>query len=89
MTGYDFYSHWRGKKHYDTPPVVVGQEHSHLCGKKCLSKLGSVGLEGTLPLTWEKDSVFMRLSEVFTAICTKNFCKNLVLFLPAAMFALS
>lgn len=65
------------------------REYSHSRGKKSLRKTLCCEWEGTLPLAWEKESVFMRLSEVFAAICTKNFYKNLVLFLPAAMFSLA
>lgn len=50
-------------------------EHSHLRGKKSNCPDMPDKLVGTLPLAWEKDSVFMRHSEVFAAICMKNFYK--------------
>ena len=47
----------------------ISWEHSRLRGKK--SYRGSMLniAKGTLPLAWEKDAVFMHISEVFAAIC--------------------
>ena len=64
----------------NTPTCVGKRVYGVLC---CEERKEHSHLRG------KKDSVFMRLSEVFAVICMKNFYKNLVLFLPAAMFALS
>ena len=51
------------------------KEHSHLRGKRITEPIRCHERQGTLPLAWEKESVFMRLSKVFAAICMKNFYK--------------
>ncbi len=50
-------------------------KYSHLRGKKLPNTPLKKLKKEILPLTWEKDSVFMRHSEVFAAICMKNFYK--------------
>lgn len=88
-TGYDFAPTYVGKRCLDPGKYLQCWEYSHLREKKFIDGRLYINPFGTLPLTWEKDSVFMRFSKVFAVICMKNFYKNLVLFLPAAMFALS
>ena len=78
-----------GKRFARMKPEKIRQEHSHSRGKKLSTWIPFETLSGILPLTWEKESVFMRLSKVFAAICMKKFYKYLALFLPAAMFPLS
>lgn len=61
----------------NTPTCVGKSVYGVLC---CEERKEHSHLRG------KKDSVFMRLSEVFAVICMKNFYKNLVLFLSAAIF---
>lgn len=49
--------------------ISVSEERSHFRGKKSMDSYSIFFFVGTLPLPWEKDSVFMHISEVFAAIC--------------------
>lgn len=64
-----------GKGPFEPPTRRPMGEHFHLRGKMVGVLTVPVSPQGTLPLAWEKDSVFMRLSKVFAAICNQIFYK--------------
>ena len=69
-----------GKSMLSADLAAIVWEHSHLCGKKDDGHAWCIYVIGTLPLTWEKDLVFMRLPKIFDAICNQIFYKFLCLF---------